>query len=132
MSLERALSRYGLIPEIVYNCTSVTSKKTTTIKNSFGVFIFRSLKKELFFGYDKINDNGQVYFLAEPEKALLDYLYLNSAKINNKDDVEELRLNDASLKELDGQKIKEYLKIFNSRKLEKILTLIYKTDVNLF
>lgn len=125
ISLERALAKHGLIPEIVYNCTAITTRKTTTIKNVFGVFIFRNIKKELFFGYNKIKENGQVYFLAEPEKALLDYLYLNSDKINNQDDVSELRLNEIILKELDQNKINEYLKIFNSKKLERICALVF-------
>jgi predicted transcriptional regulator of viral defense system len=127
ISLERALSKHRLIPEIVYNCTSVTTKKTTTIKNSFGIFIFRNIKKKLFFGYDKIKENGSVYFLAEPEKALLDYLYLNSYKINNQDDVSELRLNEFGLKELNQNKINEYLKIFNSKKLQQIVNLVFSS-----
>ncbi len=125
ISLERALSIHGLIPEIVYNTTAVTTKKTVTFKNAFGIFIFRSLKKELFFGYTKIRDGFNIYFLAEPEKALLDYLYLNSAKINNSDDVSELRLNEFELKKLDRKKISTYLTIFKSKKLERICALIF-------
>jgi len=125
ISLERALSKHGLIPEIVYNCTAISARKTKTIKNIFGVFIFRSIRQDLFFGYDKIKENNNVYFLAEPEKALLDYLYLNSSKINNKDDVSELRLNEAILRELDRKKIDKYLKLFNSKKLERICALIF-------
>ena len=125
ISLERALSIHWLIPEIVYNITSITTRKTNTFENSFGVFIFRHLKKELFFGYDKIHDGFNIYFLADPEKSLLDYLYLNSAKINNSDDVSELRLNEFELKNLNQKKIKAYLKIFNSKKLEKIYSLIF-------
>lgn len=126
ISLERALSKHGLIPEIVYNVTAVTTRKTMTLKNVFGVFIFRNIKKDLFFGYNKIKENGNVYFLAEPEKALLDFLYLNAAKINNTDDVDGLRLNEIVLGGLNRKKIKEYLKIFNSRKLERIGALIFK------
>ncbi len=125
ISLERALSIHGIIPEIVYNTTSVTTRKTATFKNIFGVFIFRNLKKELFFGYNKIRDGFNIYFLAEPEKALLDYLYLNSAKINNQDDINELRLNEFGLKELDKNKIDAYLKIFKNKKLERICALIF-------
>jgi len=126
VSLESALSKHGLIPEIVYNCTSITARKTTTIKNVFGIFIFRNIKQKLFFGYNKIEENGNVYFLAEPEKALLDFLYLNSSKINNQDDIAELRINEIGLQELDKKKMQEYLKIFSSKKLEQIYSLIFK------
>jgi predicted transcriptional regulator of viral defense system len=126
VSLEWVLAKYGVIPEIIYNCTSVTSKTTRTFKNAFGAFIFRHIKRELFFAYQEESDDNQTYLIAEPEKALLDYLYLNSAKINNQDDVDELRFNSSSLDEFNYKKIKIYLKRFNSKKLEKIVNLIFK------
>jgi hypothetical protein len=92
-----------------------------------GVFIYRHLKNNLFFGYTKINKNGQVYLLAEREKALLDYIYLNSHKIKNIDDVEELRLNSNALKKISKTKIKKYSKFYPKKNnIEKILKLIIK------
>ncbi len=125
VSLEWALSKYGLIPEMVYNCTSVTTKTTRSFKNKFGAFSFRSVKKELFFGYNKIHKDGQVYLMAEPEKALFDYAYLNSSQINNKDDISELRLNEFALKDLDRKKLKKYFLAANSKKMMKIFKLLY-------
>lgn len=125
ISLESALAKYGLIPEIVYNITAITTKKTNTIKNIFGIFIFRSLKKDLFFGFNKVKENENIYFLAEPEKALLDYLYLNSSNIKNQNDIQELRLNADGLKNLDQKKIKFYLKLFKNKQLKKIYSLIF-------
>ncbi len=126
VSLEWALSKYGLIPEMVYNCTSVTTKTTRTFQNLFGLFSFRHIKKELFFGYKKINDNGQVYLIAEPEKALFDYLYLNLSKIKNQADVDELRLNEFEIKKLNKSKIKKFNSLANNKKLDLILKLIFK------
>jgi len=125
ISLEWVLAKYGLIPEMIYNCTSITSKTTRTFKNAFGAFIFRHVKKELFFGYKEEVYNNQTYLIAEPEKALLDYLYLNSSKINNQDDVDELRFNYSSLDELSYEKIKKYSVKFSSEKLKKIINLIF-------
>lgn len=125
VSLEWALSKYGLIPEMVYNCTSVTAKTTKTFKNEFGVFIFKRIKKELFFGYNKINKDGQIYLIAEPEKALADYAYLNSSRINNRDDIKELRLNEFALKELDKKKLKKYFLAANNKKIMKIFNLLF-------
>ena len=126
VSMEWALAKYGLIPEIVYNCTSVTAKTTRTFQNAFGVFSFRHIKKELFFGYQKIENNGQPYLMAEPEKALVDYLYLNSSKIVNRDDVDELRLNEFGLKKLDQSKIKKFSFAANNKKLNSALKLVFK------
>src|SRR3989338_11244046 len=41
ISLEMALSIYGLIPEAVYGLTSVTSQKTETLRTPVGDFIYR-------------------------------------------------------------------------------------------
>lgn len=126
VSLEWALSKYGLIPEMVYNCTSVTTKTTRVFKNSFGFFSFRHIKKELFFGYKTVNDKGEVYLIAEPEKALFDYLYLNLSKIKNQADINELRLNEFEIKKLNKSKIKKFSSLANNKKLDKILKLIFK------
>ncbi len=125
ISCESALFIHGLIPEIVYNPTSVTTKKTITFQNELGLFIYYSIKKDLFFGYTKINKGHNIYLLADLEKALLDYLYLNSARIEDEDDIEELRFNPFTLEEIDKTKIVAYLKIFDSRKLERICGLIF-------
>jgi len=124
ISLEWALAKYGLIPEITYNCTSVTAKTTRNFKNKFGNFIFRHLKKELFFGYNKIEENGQVYLIAEPEKALIDYIYLNSSKIKTQNDIDELRLNEFELRNLNVKKIKKYALVTNDSGVLKVLKLM--------
>lgn len=124
VSLEWALAKYGLIPEMVYNCTSVTTKTTRNFKNKFGNFIFRSIKESMFFGYKKIEENEQIYLIAEPEKALVDYVYLNIKKINNQNDIDEIRLNKDVLKKLDKKKVKKYAEITTNKKAIKILDMI--------
>ena len=41
------------------------------------------MKSELFWGYVEMKTDHGPYLLAEPEKALLDYFYLNLARINS-------------------------------------------------
>ncbi len=92
VSLESALSIYGLIPEHPYTVTSVTTRKTSAFETRAGNYSYRKIKKELFFGY-QVKKNGQgEWLLASPEKALLDYIYLN-ANIEDADDIEGLRIN---------------------------------------
>lgn len=124
VSLEWALFKYGLIPEVVFNPTSVTVKTTRTFKNNFGLFSYRHLKKELFFGYRKISENGQIYLIAEPEKALFDYLYLNSPKIKTPEDIEELRFNEVEIEKLDKTKLQKYAEIANNKNLQKLISKI--------
>ena len=125
ISLEWALSLYGLIPEMVFNVTSVTTKTTRTYNNKLGLFIYRHIKKTLFIGYKKIDSEDQPYLIATPEKALIDYIYLNSSKINNESELEELRLNMPEIKKLDYKKIKEYGDLTGSSKVNKIIKMIY-------
>jgi len=119
ISLERALAFYGLIPEIVYGITSVTPKTTRRFKNEFALFIYRHIKPALFFGYKEIKSGMASYLIAEPEKALLDYLYLNQIK----DSVtwDELRLNNKTLNSLIKPRVlQKYLSIINKKWLTKI------------
>lgn len=81
VSLEYALNFYGLIPERVDKVTSVTTKKTARFNPPFGTFIYQHIKPEAFRGFKSvIDENGLTYFIAEPEKAIVDFLYLNLNK----------------------------------------------------
>lgn len=51
ISLQYALSHYGMIPEAVMQVTSVTSLKTMQFKNEFGEYFYQTVKPELMFGY---------------------------------------------------------------------------------
>ncbi|MBU1570928.1 MAG: type IV toxin-antitoxin system AbiEi family antitoxin domain-containing protein [Proteobacteria bacterium] len=120
LSLESALAWYGFIPEIVYAYTSVTARITRTFENACGRFIYRHVKSELFWGYVEMKTDHGPYLLAEPEKALLDYLYLNLARINNEDDFENIRLNEEQMvKTLNKDKFMIYLKAFGGKKMDK-------------
>ncbi|MEI7482228.1 MAG: hypothetical protein WCK75_07750 [Elusimicrobiota bacterium] len=84
VSLEYALSRYGLIPERVADITSVTTKKTASFVNEFGTFVYQSVKPAAFRGFTALKDEaGLSYFMAEPEKAVADFVYLNLDKIKS-------------------------------------------------
>lgn len=92
VSLESALSFYGMIPEFPYSTTSVTTKKTKTFKTKYGTFSYRKIKPGLFFGFKLVTGNGYVYRLATPEKALFDFMYLNQREIKTPDYFKEMRL----------------------------------------
>jgi len=77
ISMEAALSYYGLIPEGVYTMTSISTKKTSKFMTPIAQFSYRSIKPSLFFGYKLEKYMGQSYKIAEIEKVLLDYVYFN-------------------------------------------------------
>ncbi|MCC6551802.1 MAG: hypothetical protein IT372_02115 [Polyangiaceae bacterium] len=79
VSLESALSHYGLIPELVPVTTSVTTGRTGRFTTALGVHAFHHIKQDLFWGY-ALTDlaDGQRAFVATPEKALLDLVHQRS------------------------------------------------------
>lgn len=74
LSFESALSKYGIMDQVPYTLTFATAKKSKKIILVDREVEYRQIKKELFFGYKKA---GSV-LIAEPEKALLDQIYLFS------------------------------------------------------
>jgi len=95
ISMETALNYYSIIPDIPFAVTSVALNKTKTFKTKdYGVFYYHHLKPELFFGFKSIViEKNYSYNIASPEKALFDYFYLKTKKIeSSKGAIEELRL----------------------------------------
>lgn len=128
VSLEMALSYYGLIPEGVYSVTSVGGKKSAIFKTPIAEFSYRRIKSSLLFGYKLEQKNGQGYKIADIEKTVLDYLYLNP-NIINEADFHEWRFNSQEfLSRADIKKLREYAEAFKNKRfsarLEKLLTLI--------
>ena len=74
-----ALAYVHAIPEFVAEITSCGGGRPQTYQNTLGRFTFRHLKPRLRFGYRQVQiDTKQSVFMAEPEKALLDLVYLAS------------------------------------------------------
>lgn len=120
ISLHTALAFYGMIPESVVQITSVTSLKTSTFRNAFGEFSFKSVRPDLIFGYDvKLMSEGFSLLFAKPEKALLDLLYLYPF-YNTAAEIEELRLDEDYIQNnLNMKLLNEFSRQFNCKALEK-------------
>jgi predicted transcriptional regulator of viral defense system len=77
VSLQSALAYYGLIPEYVPVTTSVTTLRTDRWDTPLGTYAFRHVKGDLFRSYRLVAVTlEQEAFVASPEKALLDLIYL--------------------------------------------------------
>lgn len=74
-----ALAYYGLIPEAVYATTSVTPARPAHWETPLGRYEFQHLQPRLLFGYRLLDlGAGQSAYVARPEKALLDMVYLQA------------------------------------------------------
>lgn len=118
LSLEKALSYYQIIPETVYGMTSVTTKSTREFATPNGLFIYQRIKREAFTGYFLKIIDGDNTLIAEPEKALADYLYFV--------DLKKIPLSDRlNLQKISKKKLLGYANLFRRKSLMNLINRIY-------
>ncbi|MCK6606347.1 MAG: hypothetical protein L6Q59_15735 [Ignavibacteriaceae bacterium] len=126
ISLEAAFAYYGFIPESVYQITAVSTKKTYATKFRGVSFFYRTISRKYYFGYRHINWEKTFIRIAEPEKALIDYFYLNS-EINSVGHIEELRFNSSSIREkINFDKMAAYLNYYSNKSLSERISIFRK------
>jgi len=77
VSLQSALAYHGMIPEHTPLVTSVSTGRTRRWETVLGAYEYRHLKVEWLHGYQLLEvAHRQSAFVALPEKALLDLIYL--------------------------------------------------------
>ena len=121
VSLEKALEYHGLIPEAVSVYTSVTTKRTETLDTPVGRYVYQHVKPSLFWGYTSATVEGQTFFMAEPEKALLDLFYLQHIKVTA-DYLAEMRLQNVG--HIKSNKLLLYARRFQKKNLVQAAKLV--------
>ncbi len=122
ISLQSALAWYGLIPEQVPSAISVTTERPAEYETPLGRFVYRHIKPDFFAGYQSIVlDSGFEMFIALPEKALVDLLYL-VPRSDTKAWVDGLRLQ--NLNTIDGEKVNYWLEILGTPKANRLAVLL--------
>lgn len=111
-----ALAYFGMIPEKVTTFTSVTTRVTRAFKNTLGKFTYSSLKHDFFWGFTAVKIENTPVWIAEPEKALLDYWHLNHG-LWSKDRLLEMRFQ--NLDQLNLNRLTSYAKKWRSQRLTK-------------
>ncbi len=125
LSLEFALNYYGIIPDIPGTYTSVTSRTTKYFKNRFGYFTYQKVKPDFFSGYEVRSEKSVSFNIATPEKALVDYLYLNKNEITADFNFwKEMRINeDFKFKK---KKLDFYKNLLNDKKVSNLIGSVLK------
>lgn len=108
VSLDTALSFHGLIPERVYEITSVTTKYSRSFSTPMGLFSYIHLELPYYtFGIQGVKlADEQFAMIASPEKSLFDKIIttsgivLRSAKAAENYLLEDLRMDEDRLKAL--------------------------------
>ena len=115
VSLEFALAFHRVIPETVYEITSVTTKSTRQFNALGKTFSYHRIKKEAFTGYIVYRQRDTSTLIADPEKAFVDLTYLRLRK-NKK------LLGRFDKKKINPAKALRYAKLFNNEKLIGVIT----------
>ena len=118
ISLESALSYYGILAQFPYTTTSITTKKSNVYKITAKEYTFSQIKKDFFNGYEMIDG----FLIATAEKAVFDLIYF-SLKGVVKIDFKDLDLSSVDIKKLesmiiasnDERMINKFKKINNDR-----------------
>ena len=107
LSFDYALSVYGLIPEATYVYSSATfeKRKAKEITNHFGRYTYRDVPSEAYpYGIVLKEENGYVYHIANPEKALCDKLY-TMPPVTSQRDIERMLFEDLRIERSDFDKL---------------------------
>lgn len=105
ISFESALSKYGIINQGLFELTLATTRHSKRLRIGGVTCIYSQLKPKLFFGFNLLNG----IYVAEPEKAMLDTLYLIS--LGKK----EISYKEWYTSGLDRSKVARYSRAFGKR-----------------
>jgi predicted transcriptional regulator of viral defense system len=114
LSFEYALAMYNILPEMPYSVTSATTKPTRLFTVGEKSFSYLTIKRAAFAGYAPTQRAGRTVMIADPEKALVDYLYFISLGHKPHND----RLNTSSL---DRQKTLSYASLYQRESLVQMV-----------
>ena len=78
VSFETALSYHGWIPEAVYACTCASFGNAKEFNTQLGIFSYQRIPQQTFYTDVErcVDPDGNVFFMASPVKALVDYVYV--------------------------------------------------------
>jgi predicted transcriptional regulator of viral defense system len=122
VSLQSALAYYDLIPEYVPAVTSVTARRSGHWRTPLGEMIYRVIRRGLIFGYERIIVAAEQWaFVAMPEKALLDLIYLHPGG-DDRAYIESLRLQ--NMERIDQNKLLDLAEKMKKPKLKRAARII--------
>ncbi len=122
ISLESALSYHQLIPEAVYGITSVSIKRNKTFATAIGVFSYASLpQKDFFIDVCRVKELSS-FFIANPFKALCDYVYCHKKDwVGSKPLIENLRIEIEDLPKLDIHLADALSQYYKTKRIDKFM-----------
>jgi predicted transcriptional regulator of viral defense system len=104
---------------------AITKHKTVVYYNDRGIYSYRKIKPEFYFGFDTIEIDGRPIQMAIQEKALIDFLYFN-ANLNSLSKLTSIAWNTQALAQLDWKKLSSFQLMIGSKALDRRMDLLKK------
>ncbi len=124
VSCQSVLAHEGLIPEHVPQTTSVGPGRPNRWRTPLGSYRFRHLQESLICGFGLRNVGGGLRaYVAKPEKALLDLVYL-TPNADSEVYLEELRLQ--NLESLDQEELRRLADLMDKPKLHRATEKLFR------
>ncbi|HKK62778.1 MAG TPA: hypothetical protein VJ951_09465 [Bacteroidales bacterium] len=126
ISLEAALSYYGIIPEGVFMTTSVTTNRPVRLEMASHTYSYSKIKPALFFGYGLLEAKKykRKIKIADPEKSIVDFFYFRS-EYNSPKAISELRFSNPFLNDsLNTERLFEYVERMKNKQLENRINIL--------
>lgn len=131
VSLEWALSFYGMIPERVLTITSMTLGRDKEFSTPIGNFTYQKLSSKSYsLGVTQKQTTDFIggFLIATPEKALVDLVFTTCRGLDKeelkKDLLESRRMDPAIFHQLDKKLLEEIAKSYSAKQVRYLLDLI--------
>lgn len=131
VSLEWALSFYGMIPERVYSVTSMSLGKNKEFHTPIGRFVYHALAANSYsIGITQMQIPNFIggFFMATPEKALADLVYVTCKGLNKDQLKQELleskRIDEEVLRQLNKNLLVEISQSYQAKSVNHLTNLI--------
>ena len=117
VGLQSAFAHHGLFPEYVPETICVGPGRLLLINTHIGRIRYQHITREALWGYEEVRAGSQSSFVARPEKALLDLIYLTAggADLNY---IAELRLQ--NLEGLDMDLLSRMIERYGTSRLQRV------------
>jgi predicted transcriptional regulator of viral defense system len=118
ISLEFALREYGISAQSPRVLTCVTTERSRELKSKTISINYRNISPHLYWGYIKKTTRYGSYLIAEPEKAILDWVYFSLRGGNSP------ALDEFDFSRVDRRKLLDYAKKFPSTVYSNVLPIL--------
>ena len=134
VSLDYALSYYGMIPERVHSITSMTTRRSRSFDTPLGLFSYRTLPDSKYsVGAILDSAGGTSFMIASPEKALVDKVWtdrrFSGGRLSDYEDylTDDLRIGQSELDRLDREALHIIAESYGSVKVNNLVSFLRRT-----